>query len=78
MLDRNDKNVIDEFKITILNEFENKIKRKMNYYKLVELKRQASRADFHTIKYTQIIDQKKKVGVDLQGLLHFSKDVNEK
>ena len=39
IMDRNDKNVIGEFKIGILTEFENKIKRNMNYYKLRELKR---------------------------------------
>ena len=39
ILDRNDRNIVNEFKFGIKTEFENKIKRKMNYYKLLELKK---------------------------------------
>jgi len=39
ILDSNDRNVINEFKVCIYNEFENKILRKMNYYKLKELQK---------------------------------------
>jgi hypothetical protein len=39
IMDRNDQNIISEFKLVILDEFENKIRRKMNYFKLIELKK---------------------------------------
>ena len=56
ILDRNDHVVINQFKVVIENEFVQKISRKMNFYKLQALKRQALRADFQTIKYTQKIE----------------------
>ena len=52
ILDNNDTHVVQEFKDQIVREYEIKIKRRMNFCKLKEVKKQAQRADFQTLKFT--------------------------
>jgi len=64
--ERNDRNVIHELKELIIREYEVKISRRMNFFKLEEIKRQRNRADYESHKFNS--------GYNDKGLLKSAMD----